>query len=67
MSATVSTPPASALITPDQTSAALGVSLAELSDMRTANLGPKFHRVGFGLVRYNTADMVRWQSVRATP
>jgi len=46
---------------------ALGFSLAELSDMRSANSGPKFHRVGFGLVRYNTADVVRWQSVRATP
>ena len=65
MSTTDTTPPTSPLMTPDQTSAALGFTLAELSNMRSANSGPKFHKVGFSLVRYNTADVVRWQSVRA--
>ena len=33
-------------------------------DMRNTKRGPKFHNVGFGVVRYNTADVMRWQVMR---
>ncbi|WP_158252925.1 hypothetical protein [Cryobacterium sp. Y62] len=52
-------------MTPDQTSDALGISLEELSTMRHGNAGPKYHDIGWGLVRYNTADVMRWQKSQA--
>ena len=55
----------SPLMTPDQTSDALGISLKELSTLRHGNTGPKYHGIGRGLVRYNTADVMRWQASRA--
>lgn len=58
------TPPESPLMTPDQTSDALGISLAELSTMRHDNTGPKYHGIGSGLVRYNTADVMCWRASR---
>ena len=48
--------PTSPLMTPHQTSAALGISLADLSTLRHGNAGPNFHGIGLGLLRYNTAD-----------
>ncbi len=54
--------PASPLMTPGQASDALGISLTELVTMRSGNTGPTFHRIGLGLVRYNTADVMRWRS-----
>lgn len=57
--------PASPLMTPDQTSDALGISLKELSTMRHDNTGPKYHGIGLGLLRYNTADVMRWRASRA--
>ena len=62
---TACAPPTSPLMTPDQTSDALGISLADLVTMRSGNNGPNFHRIGLGLVRYNTADVMRWRASRA--
>ena len=59
------TSPASPLMTPDQTSDALGISLEELSTLRHDNAGPKYHSIGWGLLRYNTADVMRWRTSRA--
>lgn len=59
------TSPASPLMTPDQTSDALGISLEELSTLRHGNAGPKYHGIGWGLLRYNTADVMRWRASRA--
>ncbi len=58
------TPPPSPLMTPGQTSDALGISLEELSTMRHGNAGPKYHGIGLGLIRYNTADVIRWRTSR---
>ena len=57
--------PASPLMTPGQASDALGISLEELSTLRHGNTGPKYHGIGWGLVRYNTADVMRWRASRA--
>ncbi|MEC5152637.1 hypothetical protein [Cryobacterium sp. GrIS_2_6] len=59
------TSPTSPLMTPDQTSAALGITRAELSALRHGNAGPNFHGIDLGLIRYNTADVVRWRASRA--
>jgi hypothetical protein len=59
------TSPASPLMTPDQTSDALSISLEELNTMRHGNAGPKHHDIGLDLVRYNTADVMRWQASQA--
>ena len=48
-------------MTPDQASDALGISLTELATLARNNAGPKYHGIGLGLVRYNTADVMRWQ------
>ena len=58
------TPPTSPLMTPDQTSDALGMSLTELQIMRCGTAGPNYHGIGLGLVRYNTADVMRWRTSR---
>ena len=52
-------------MTPGQASDALDISLKELVTMRNGNTGPTFHRIGLGLVRYNTADVMRWRASRA--
>jgi hypothetical protein len=56
--------PASPLMTPSQASEALGISLEELSTLRHGNAGPMYHGIGWGLVRYNTADVMRWRVSR---
>ena len=61
------TPPPLPLMTPGQASNALGITLTELKNMRNTNTGPKFHRLGYSLVRYNTADVMRWKALRAVP
>ncbi|MCS5735674.1 hypothetical protein [Herbiconiux daphne] len=45
----------------------LGLSVAELEVLRARGAGPKCHAVGYGVVRYNTADVMRWRSVGAGP
>ena len=57
--------PASPLMTPDQASDALGISLTELQRMRLGTIGPNYHGIGLGLIRYNTADVMRWQKSQA--
>ena len=57
--------PASPLMTPDQASDALGISLTELQKMRLGTAGPNYHGIGLGLIRYNTADVIRWRTSRA--
>lgn len=64
MTKTARTPPTSPLMTPDQTSDALGISLAELSNLRHGNAGPNYHGIGLGLIRYNSADVMRWRASR---
>ena len=58
-------PPTSPLMTPDQTSDALNISLMELQKMRLGSAGPTYHGIGLGLIRYNTADVMRWRTSRA--
>ena len=65
MTTTARTSTRPALMTPDQTSNALGISLTELNTLRHGNAGPKFHRIGWGLLRDNTADVMRWRASRA--
>ena len=65
MTTATCTSPASPLMTPDQTSDALGISLTELQKMRCGTAGPNYHGIGLGLIRYNTADVMRWRASRA--
>ena len=51
-------------MTRDQTSVALGISLAELDTLRHSSAGPNYHGIGLGLIRYNTADVMRWHASR---
>ena len=51
-------------MTPDQTSADLGFSLADLDTLRHSSAGPNYHGIGLGLIRYNTADVMRWYASR---
>ena len=53
------TPPVSPLMTPHETSQALGLSLDQLSALRSTSTGPKFYQLDADLVRYPTADIVR--------
>ncbi|TDW26946.1 hypothetical protein EDD25_3510 [Cryobacterium psychrophilum] len=64
MTTTTCTSPASPLMTPDQASDALGISLTELRKMRLGIAGPNYHGIGLGLIRYNTADVIRWRTSR---
>ena len=65
MTTVTCTPPASPLMTPDQARDALGISLMELQIMRCGSTGPTYHGIGWGLIRYNTADVMRWRTSRA--
>lgn len=48
------------LLTPTQAGELLGMSVTELEVMRAENSGPKCHAIGFGVMRYSTADVMRW-------
>lgn len=55
------------LLTPTQAGQVLGLSVAELEVLRAQSAGPKCHAVGYGVVRYSTADVMRWRSGGAGP
>jgi hypothetical protein len=55
------------LLTPAQAGQVLGLPVAELEVLRARGAGPKCHAVGYGVVRYNTADVMRWRSAGAGP
>lgn len=44
--------PAPVLLTPDEAAVILGRDLAELRRWRAQNVGPTFHDLGRGLIRY---------------
>jgi len=44
--------PAPVLLTPDEAAAILGRDVAELRRWRGQNIGPTFHDLGRGLIRY---------------
>lgn len=44
--------PAAVLLTPDEAAAILGRDVAELRRWRGQNIGPTFHDLGRGLIRY---------------
>ena len=44
--------PAPILLTPDEAAAILGRDAAELRRWRSQNVGPRFHDLGRGLIRY---------------
>ena len=60
---------ATIVMTPAEVGTVLGLSEKELRTMRLANQGPAFYSLGRRLIRYNQADVHRWQAshVPATP
>ena len=60
---------ATIVMTPAEVATVLGLSEKELRTMRLANQGPAFYALGGRLIRYNRADVHRWQAskVPATP
>ena len=60
---------ATIIMTPAEVATMLGLSEKELRTMRLANKGPAFYSLGGRLIRYNRADVHRWQASRvpATP
>ncbi len=53
------------LLTPAQAGQVLGLPVAELEVLRARGAGPKCHAVGYGVVRYNTADVMQLRSADA--
>ena len=51
--------PTSPLLTPEQTANLLRTTTTQLEAQRTAGTGPTYHWIGFGAIRYNTADVMR--------
>ena len=60
---------ATIIMTPAEVATVLELSEKELRTMRLANQGPAFYALGGRLIRYNQADVHRWQAnhVPATP
>ena len=60
---------ATIMMTPAEVATVLGLSEKELRTLRLANKGPAFYSLGGRLIRYNRADVHRWQAskVPATP
>jgi hypothetical protein len=54
----------SPLLTPEQTADLLDSTPAELVAQRAAGTGPAYHPIGFGTIRYNTASVMRWQTLQ---
>ena len=53
--------PASPLLTPEQTANLLGTTPAVLKTERAAGVGPIYHLLWPGTVRYNTASVIKWR------
>ena len=60
---------ATIIMTPAEVATLLKLSEKELRTMRLANKRPAFYSLGGRLIRYNWADVHRWQAnhVPATP
>lgn len=52
----------SPLLTPEQTADLLDSTPVELVAQRAAGTGPAYHPIGFGIIRYNTASVMRWRA-----
>ncbi|WP_425486863.1 helix-turn-helix domain-containing protein [Microbacterium rhizomatis] len=50
--------PAPVLLTPDEAAAILGRDVAELRRWRRQNVGPTFHDLGRGLIRYARESLI---------
>lgn len=50
--------PAPVLLTPDEAAAILGRDAAELRWWRSQNVGPTFHDLGRGLIRYARQSVI---------
>lgn len=53
------------LLTPDEASAILGRDLSQLREDRKRNVGPDFHNLGGGLIRYRRESVLRDAERRA--
>jgi len=53
--------PTSPLLTPEQTANLLGTTPAALKTERAAGIGPSYHSLWPGTVRYNAASVIRWR------
>ena len=60
---------ATIMMAPAEVATVLELSEKELRTMRLANKGPAFYALGGRLIRYNRADVHRWQAnhVPTTP
>ncbi|MBC7761125.1 MAG: hypothetical protein H7201_04875 [Candidatus Saccharibacteria bacterium] len=47
-----------------QAATLLGQTLRQLTAQRAARAGPKYHAIGLGRIRYNTADILHRRSIR---
>ena len=56
---------ATIMMTPAEVATVLELSEKELRTMRLANKGPAFYSLGGRLIRYNQADVHRWQANHA--
>ena len=56
---------ATIIMTPAEVAVILQLSEKELRTMRLANKGPAFYALGGRLIRYNRADVHRWQANHA--
>ena len=56
---------ATIIMTPAEVATMLKLSEKELRTMRLANQGPAFYALGGRLIRYNQADVHRWQANHA--
>ena len=56
---------ATIMMTPTEVAVILQLSEDELRTLRLANKGPAFYSLGGRLIRYNQADVHRWQANHA--
>jgi hypothetical protein len=64
MTTTLRSAPTSPLLTPEQTADLLDTTAAELDAQRAAGIGPTYHSMWPGAVRYDTASVIQWKNGR---
>lgn len=57
-------PAVAPLLTPEQAADLLGVTTVELDMQRKTGHAPLYYDIGYGLIRYNTADVNRHTKTR---
>jgi len=57
--------PAPILLTPDEAAVILGHDAAELRQWRADNVGPTFHDLGRGLIRYARESVIEEAATRS--